>query len=139
MTYLFLENNGNCDNSVWTGVIINFLAQLKIHGLKPNFLITDKDFAQISASCFVWKNVKIQLCLWHIKKAVLAKLSSSKNSQVNYNGLVAQQKFSFIDPSFKPTLIKDKGCFCSKELRQLIWNFMNKHLHQHPIIPTIDG
>ena len=45
MAYLFLENNGNCDNSVWTGVIINFLAQLKIHGLKPNFLITDKDFA----------------------------------------------------------------------------------------------
>ena len=138
MAYLFLENNGNCGNVVRTGVIIDFLAQLKIRGLEPNFLITDKDFAQISAACFVWKNIKIQLCLWHIKKAVLAKLSSSKNSQVNYNGLVARQKFSFIDPSFKPTT-KDKGCVCPKELCQLICNFMNKHLHQHPIIPTIDG
>ena len=118
MAYLFLENNGNCGNGVRTEVIIDFLAQLKIRELEPDFLITDKDFAQISASCFVWKNVKIQLCLWHIKKAELAKLSSSKNSQVNYNGLVAQQKFSFIDPSFKPTLTKDKGCVCPKELRQ---------------------
>ena len=85
IAYLFLENNGNCGNGIRTEVIIDFLAQLKIRGLEPDFLITDKDFAQISASCFVWKNVKIQLCFWHIKKAVLAKLSSSKNSQVNYN------------------------------------------------------
>jgi hypothetical protein len=66
-------------------------------------------------------------------------LLSSKNSQANYNGLAAQQTFSFIDPSFKPTLTKDKDCFCPKELRQLIWDFINKHLYQHPIIPTIDG
>ena len=46
MAYLFLENNGNCGNGVRTGVIIDFLAQLKIHGLEPNFLITDKDFAR---------------------------------------------------------------------------------------------
>ncbi|RIA82005.1 hypothetical protein C1645_836045 [Glomus cerebriforme] len=53
MAYLFLENNGNCGNGVRTGVIIDFLAQLKICELEPNFLITDKDFAQISAACFV--------------------------------------------------------------------------------------
>ncbi|GES95072.1 ATP-dependent DNA helicase Pif1 [Rhizophagus clarus] len=111
----------------------------KIRGLEPNFLITDKDFAQISAACFIWKNVKIQLCLWHIKKAVSTRLSSSKNLQVNYNGLLVQQKFSFIDPSFKPALTKDKRCFCPKELRSLVWSFMNKHLHQHPMIPITDG
>ena len=40
MVYLFLENNGNCGNGVRTGVIIDFLAQLKIRGLEPNFLMT---------------------------------------------------------------------------------------------------
>jgi len=71
---------------------------------------------------------------------VEARLSSNKISQqINYNGVVAQQQFPFIDPSFKPTLTKEKVIFCPKELRPLVWEFMNKHLHQHPLIPTIDG
>src|SRR3954451_9611329 len=53
LAYLFLENNGNCENSVRTDIIINFLLQLKICGLEPDFFITDKDFAQISAARFV--------------------------------------------------------------------------------------
>ncbi|RHZ48531.1 hypothetical protein Glove_547g37 [Diversispora epigaea] len=64
-----------------------------------------------------------------IVKAVETKLSN------NYNGIAAQQQFSFIDPSFKPTLNKDKINFCSKELRLLIWELMKKHLHQHSLIP----
>ncbi len=135
-----MENNGNCGNGTRTGIIIDFLLQLKIRGLQPEFFLSDKDFAQISAARFVWKSIKVQLCLWHIKKAVEARLSNNKTpQQINYNGVVAQQQFSFIDPSFKPVLTKDKVIFCPKELRPLVWTFMNKHLHQHPLIPTIDG
>ena len=94
LSYLFLENNGNCGNGVRTGVIIDFLLQLKTLGLEPEFFITDKDFTQISAAHFIWKNIKVQLCLWHIKKAVEARLSSNKKlQQVNYNGIAAQQQF----------------------------------------------
>ena len=63
MAYLFVENNGNCGNNVWTGIIIDFLLQLKIRGLQPEFFLSDKDFAQISAARFVWESIKIQLCL----------------------------------------------------------------------------
>ncbi len=59
LSYLFLENNGNCENGVRTGIIIDFLLQLKTLGLEPEFFITDKNFAQISAACFVWKNVNV--------------------------------------------------------------------------------
>jgi len=34
-----------------------------MRGLEPTFFLTDKDFAQISAAKFVWKGIKIQLCL----------------------------------------------------------------------------
>ncbi|CAB4433197.1 unnamed protein product [Rhizophagus irregularis] len=139
LSYLFLENNGNCGNGIRTGVIIDFLLKLKTLGLEPEFFITDKDFAQISAARFVWKNIKIQLCLWHIKKAVEAKLGSNKKpQQINYNGEEAHQLFSFIDPLFRP-IIKEKTIFCSKELRSLVWNMMNDHLHRHPLIPTVNG
>ena len=139
LSYLFLENNGNCGNGIRTGVIIDFLLKLKTLGLEPEFFITDKDFTQISAARFVWKNIKIQLCLWHIKKAVEAKLGSNKKpQQINYNGKAAHQLFSFIDPLFRP-IIKEKTIFCPKELRSLVWNMMNDHLHRHPLILTING
>ncbi|PKY39601.1 hypothetical protein RhiirA4_526491, partial [Rhizophagus irregularis] len=138
LAYLFLEN-GNCGGGIRTGIIIDFFLQLKIRGLEPEFFLTDKDFSQISAARFVWKNVKIQLCLWHIKKAVETRLGNNKNSQqINYNGEAAHQLFSFIDPSFQP-IIKEKTLFCPKELRSSVWNMMNNYLHQHPLIPTIDG
>ena len=53
LAYLFLENNGNCGNGVRTGIIIDFFLQLKIRDLEPEFFLTDKDFAQISAACFI--------------------------------------------------------------------------------------
>src|SRR6266540_2754875 len=102
LAYLFMENHGNCSNGIRTGTIIYFL--------------TDKDFAQISATRFVWKNIKVQLCLWHIKKAVEARLSNNKKSQqINYNGIAAQQLFPFINPLFRPILSNDKIHFCPKE------------------------
>ena len=86
--------------------------------LNPLFFLTNKNFAQISAAKFVWKDIKIQLCLWHIKKAVEKRLANNKKpQQINYNGVLAQQTFSFIDSSFRPTLSKDKISFCPKEFR----------------------
>ena len=103
MAYLFVENNGNCGNGIRTGIIIDFFLQLKTRGLELEFLLTDKDFAQISAAQFIWKNVKVQLCLWHIKKAVETKLTNNKKpKQIDYNGLETQKHFSFIDPLFWP-------------------------------------
>ena len=140
LAYLFLENNGNCGNGIRTGILIDFFIQLKNCGLEPEFFLTDKDFAQISAACFVWKEIKVQLCLWHIKKAVEARLSNNKKpQQINYNGVAAQQQFSFINPLFKPILTKDKICFCPKELHSSILELMSKHLHQHPLVPTVEG
>ncbi|RHZ86988.1 hypothetical protein Glove_41g125 [Diversispora epigaea] len=40
----------NCGNSIRTGIIIDFLLQLKTKGLESEFFLTDKDFAQISAA-----------------------------------------------------------------------------------------
>ncbi len=48
-----MKNYGNYGNDIWTGIIIDFLIQLKICGLESEFFLTDKDFAQISATHFV--------------------------------------------------------------------------------------
>ncbi|PKK59890.1 hypothetical protein RhiirC2_670070, partial [Rhizophagus irregularis] len=81
LSYLFLENNGNCGNGTRTDTITIFCKQMKLQGLNPEFLLTDKDFAQITTSQRIWVNTKIQLCRWHIKQSVEVRLASNKLSQ----------------------------------------------------------
>ena len=82
----------------------------------------------------------MQLYLWHIKKAIETRLTNNKKpQQINYNSIAVQQLFPFIDSSFKPSLNESKIIFCPKEFHSSLWKLMNKHLHQHPLIPTTDG
>ena len=103
-------------------------------GISPSFLLSDKDFSQISAASFVWPETKIQICKWHIKKAVMERLRSNKSAIHSFfNPLSPEGKrfpFNNITPS---------QTFCPKELRDSVWNLMEKHLHQHPYIPTANG
>ena len=52
LAYLFLENNGKCGDGIRTTIIQNFLTKLCDAGVQPEFLLTDKDFAQINAARF---------------------------------------------------------------------------------------
>ncbi len=54
-------------------------------GLYPEFIFTDKDFAQINAAQFTWKDIKVQLCKWYIKKAIITHLSNNKTSRSSFN------------------------------------------------------
>lgn len=54
-----MENNGNCGNDIHTGILIDFLVQLKEWELESEFFISNKNFVQISAARFVWKNIKV--------------------------------------------------------------------------------
>ncbi|CAG8736951.1 15050_t:CDS:2, partial [Rhizophagus irregularis] len=106
-----MKNNGNCGNRIHTGILIDFLVQLKeCDELESEFFISDKNFVQISAIHFIWKNIKVQLYLWYIEKAV------------------------------KPiNLTKKKVIFCPKELCSIVWKKINKHLHEHSLISMANG
>src|SRR5436190_1492208 len=77
LSYLFVENNGQCKGGIRTGILQRFLTIFRNRGLNPTFFLTDKDFAQINAARFTWPHSKIQLCKWHIKRAVFIRLSST--------------------------------------------------------------
>ena len=70
MAYLFL-NNAKKSDGIRTAILTEFFHSLKQYGLTNlRFFLTDKDWAQINAAQQIWPNVKVQLCLWHLKKAV---------------------------------------------------------------------
>ncbi|CAG8840275.1 7057_t:CDS:2, partial [Gigaspora margarita] len=53
LAYLLLENNGNCKNGIRTSIIQAFFAQMCDMGIAPNFLLTDKNFSQITNGQFL--------------------------------------------------------------------------------------
>ncbi|GBB87485.1 hypothetical protein RclHR1_13980003 [Rhizophagus clarus] len=137
LAYLFLEHNGKCGDGIRTEIITKFVLQLKEKGLDPEFILTDKDWAQIKACHSTWPNAKIQLCRWHINRAITMRLQSDQIvTRDTYNGYTAHKIFSFIDLKFcQPLMVPRNTKFCPKELRKSCWNLMDIHLHQHVLIP----
>jgi hypothetical protein len=69
------------DPGAITYIIQQFLERLKGFGFNPRCFAIDKDQAEISAVTTVWPGVKVQLCYWHVKRAVSTKLNSSKSTK----------------------------------------------------------
>ncbi len=84
LSYLFLENNGKCKEGIRTSILQMFLTVFRDQGVRPLFFLTDKDFAQINAVRFTWPYTKIQLCKWHVKRAITTRLSSNKATRSNF-------------------------------------------------------
>ena len=57
-----------------------FLWLLRESGFRPTFYGVDKDAAEISAVRQTWPETSIQLCYWHSKRALRAKLKDSKKT-----------------------------------------------------------
>ena len=71
------------------------------YGVKPVFTHTDKDMGEIGASKDVWE-AKIDLCWWHLRRAVRTCLAKAKLSTSPYNLDQAMAEYDFIKPDFIP-------------------------------------
>ena len=144
LAYLLLDNTKKNDG-IRTYILTEFFNQLKNRGLKYlQFFLTDKDFSQITAAQSTWNNIKIQLCLWHIKKALKKKLADNTPPKTtNYSSYSAHETFNFIDIEFYPSISDQKKernfIFCPKDLRPKIIELLENHLHRHPLIPNCAG
>ncbi|KIN93911.1 hypothetical protein M404DRAFT_17256 [Pisolithus tinctorius Marx 270] len=70
--------------------------------IHPQFIHVDKDMAEISMLKSVWPSAKIQLCWWHLQRAVQEWLARAKLSTTPYHLLWANHEFSFISVDFQP-------------------------------------
>ncbi|CAG8653296.1 28384_t:CDS:2 [Gigaspora margarita] len=143
MAYLFVEGKNKKDGAA-TEILALFFESLYNLGMNNiQFFLTDKDYTQISAAQKIWPNAKIQICLWHIKRALKKRLADNTPPKViTYSSYSANQVFRFIDIEFYSAMNevqKKIFCFCSKEKRAIIIDMVEKHIHLHPLIPNSDG
>ena len=141
MAYLFLDN-AKKDDRVQTVILAKFFKQLYDHGLQnAEFFLTDKDRAQINTAQQTWPSIKIQLCLWHLKRAVKKRLDNTSIPQrTSYNSQLASIQTGFIDPNFHPFATTNEDLsnqwFCPREFRETILDKIAYHFHLHPLIPN---
>ena len=84
-------------------VLTEFFLALRTEGVLPTFILVDKDAGQIAAINEAWsQRANIQLCLWHVERAIDRKLRESKHKLSQYTTRRANEantQFSFINVS----------------------------------------
>ena len=63
--------------------------------------VQDKDWAQINAARQTWPTTKIQLCYWHLRRAVKKRLADSSVNTSIYDAKYANREVNLIDVNFQ--------------------------------------
>ena len=71
------------------------------YGAELKFIHVDKDMAEIGCSKMIW-TAKINLCWWHLRRAVRTRLAKGKLSTTPYNLDRARAEYQFISADFIP-------------------------------------
>ncbi|KAK7456463.1 hypothetical protein VKT23_010712 [Stygiomarasmius scandens] len=103
ISYCLLSTAESMDQQKRTKALTTWASQLRDkYGVNPRFIHLDKDMAEIGMARDVWSHAKIQLCLWHLRRAVRECLAKPKLSTTPYNPLRAHLEFNFVDINFCP-------------------------------------
>ncbi|CAG8487299.1 954_t:CDS:2, partial [Scutellospora calospora] len=111
LSYLFVSAGKNHN---MTYILFQWMQAIKEKGLQSfSFILTDKDYSEINAAQAVWPEAHLQLCVWHVQRAIKQQLASTKTSTYySYNLRHAHQE-----------LIK----------------LVEDHSKRHMLLPKLDG
>lgn len=87
----------------------------------------------------MWPETGIQLCQWHVERAIKKKLASRKQIQHSkYKPEEAIAEFDFINPAFIPVLgnLEAESIVCPLMHRNTVIDLVRKHFNMHPKIPV---
>ena len=143
LAYLVLDTTrtqeDDSQDRLRTVALVGFFRAVCDRGLHPHYFYTDKDFAEINAAKEIWPEADIQLCQWHVERAIKEKLRSRKKIQrTQYLPLEAAMEFDFIDINFTPDLGRAESEYyqiCPPNLRERIIDIVRKHFNMHQKIP----
>ena len=164
LAYVFIKRTSESANfpGQLTAVLHLFLAGLRDRRVDPVFVGSDKDFAQINAIQQTWPRTTIQLCFWHVRRALRARFTdSAKTATSSYRPYDAYKFVPEIEicwasvPGSRPEGDhKDGKCSCPSKGRsfsertrielsapesQLMLDMISRHFNAHASIPSASG
>jgi hypothetical protein len=167
LAYFFVESTDaqkKKNKGALTHLLDQFLQSLKTSGFDPAFVGCDKDLSEIAAIRQVWPKTTVQLCFWHAKRAVRAKLkdSSKTKTQSHYFPADAQQlipdleicwgshgirrpdgahRYSTCDCESRSVKFEEQGRLeiSDTKERDVVLDIFARHFNAHPLIPDRNG
>jgi len=95
--------------------VINWFEELKSKGLDPEYITMDGERSVIRAIKSVWPKVKMQRCLWHIKREGMRWLRTNPKTQAGRDLRSLLNKLCFVKSlSERDLLIKSFNSWLSK-------------------------
>ncbi|CAB4444165.1 unnamed protein product [Rhizophagus irregularis] len=124
-----------------TEILTYWMQALKERNLRYfPFILTDKDFSEINASKTVWPEAHLQLCMWHVQRAIKQRLASNKKGvYYSYNPRIAHEECSLIDPNWGIVNNSNSTIFCPLDLRKTVIKLVENHSSRHMLLPKSDG
>ncbi|CAG8486447.1 24256_t:CDS:2, partial [Gigaspora margarita] len=105
-----------------------------------SLILSDKDFSEINSVQAVWSEACVQLCMWHVRRAIKQRLASNKISvYYSYNPRIAYEECSLIDPDWGFVDNSNSAIFCPLNLHKTIIEFIKDHSSRHILLPKSDG
>ncbi|KAE8257455.1 hypothetical protein A4X13_0g2356 [Tilletia indica] len=159
LMYLFMDTKDMLGDGRKIEILTASLAILNGMGIDPTFVGCDKDTAEIAAIKAVWPRAKVQLCYWHVRRALRSKLASGKKTGTNtYQPFDAAATVPDLEvcwgvPSKRRHDLQWCTCACRpdtqwdepgrlevpKEQSEDLINFLSRHFNIHPLFPTVSG
>ncbi|KAE8218322.1 hypothetical protein CF319_g7780 [Tilletia indica] len=84
LMYLLLDTKDMRGDGRRIEILSQVLAMLKGMGISPLFVGCDKESAELRAIGQVWPDAKIQLCYWHVRRALRQRLGNGKATMTNH-------------------------------------------------------
>ncbi|KAE8181682.1 hypothetical protein CF328_g8764, partial [Tilletia controversa] len=160
LAYCFLDTRDLPEDGCKINIIKEVLNALKDRGIDPQFVGCDKDSAEIAAFRSVWPQSKIQLCYWHVLRAVRQRLASSiATSTKQYHAFEVTSIVPGVETCWGSTKgnrhdkrlcrcacklqvekwDKQGKMECSKEESVIIIQLISRHFNEHTSFPTLLG
>jgi len=168
LAYMFAKptaGNVSSYSTPLSQLLFLFLKRIQDLGFAPSFFGCDKDMSEIIAISNVFPRARIQLCYWHVLRAIRAKLSSSKEStsRTIYDPVAAKASVPELELCWGSRLEKRPSdhkfgevlCACPSRRRhftssgnletstmkdrQAVIDLIHLHFNYHPRIPFAGG
>jgi hypothetical protein len=132
--YIFIHSNGTGCKGAKENLLQQFFQYfMDTWKIKPVVTLCDKDCSEINALRGVFPSAKLQLCFWHVLRALKERLKILKQRPGFYNVQEAIDEFEWIDHTFVPIMQLSK-----EEVRAYQVHFLHLKLIMPPKLAAQD-
>ncbi|KAK9494066.1 hypothetical protein V1508DRAFT_59325 [Lipomyces doorenjongii] len=150
LSYLLIDTRGIQEDGKRGSRLTQWFMALRNAGLKPTFIHTDKDFAEVTAASLAFgrnnSNCNHHLCLWHSLRAISQHISGKSEGRggdsvdtvrASTRKAALPRYLHFLCDETEWILSRGLKKPCAADQANVLRTVIKRHLLRHPILPQV--